>query len=200
MINRFPPLVLAVLLLTTGCGTVYEGSSEQRANEAAVQVAKDSVEQNKPKALPPLYTSGAGFAFQFGMPVGSGVGVGLRAGYSAGNQLYFGASYTLYIGGVFGFINVVPTNFALEAGYEIPASFVILRPYLQAGLLRIETNSDIFDLTPSSQEDFYFAPSALLQLPLRGSALSFHFDTRYIIVPSRNFNTFGLHVGIGFKF
>ncbi len=200
--SRFPlPLLLAFFFAfaVSACGSLYEGSPEQEAEDS--QRAQKAESEKLAKPLP-LYKSGISVNLFSGYASSDfGFAIGGRTTYNFENRLTLGAAYSRYFNFAF-FATLQSSQASGEIGYAFPNAPIVARPYLQAGSLSLESRFLIpgADLRATTSR-FYAAPGLEVMIPLQNGVIQFLLDGRYTVVPDLSgANSFGLFLGLGFRF
>ena len=133
----------------------------------------------------------------YGFKDGVGLGLGVRGGYTLPMNLYLGGTFVYHLGKTqstpFGDVKTNIYYFGFEAGYDVAAGPVVVRPYLGLGDVAASAS---FAGVSASDSKIGFWPGATVLYPL-GSAF-IGGDARFLIRDS--FNAFSLFATGGMQF
>jgi hypothetical protein len=143
----------------------------------------------------------------YGFKDGVGLGFGVRGGYTLPMNLYLGGTFVYHLGKSestpLGDITTKIYYFGVEAGYDIAAGPVVIRPYAGVGDATATATIPGFSFggitSPSvtaSSSKFGFWPGATLIYPMGGFFVGG--DARFLVVDQ--FNAFSVFATAGLQF
>lgn len=168
------------------------------AAPAAVEAKAPEAEQADARRISAALMVGYGSA-------GAGVGLGVRGGYLVTERLYVGAAFTYHLGKSEEAGPVTASSSLLftgaEVGYDIPASALVVRPYLGLGLgMSMVSQSDGTNEVSDSNASFAIWPGVQALFAIPSSPAFVGADLRVLTLTEGNVASYAASLTGGARF